>query len=96
MSLVVRVLIFSSLFGIPLANAENFDCDALGLTNAQCRILKLVGSCALKGKAYIIEEGRMTVNGKLIGTVKDGQVLDEEGKELTEYSKLIQNECKSE
>ena len=96
MKTVARAFFIFSLAGFPLASAETFDCDALGLTKAQCRILKLVGSCALEGKAYIVEEGRMTVNGRLIGTVKDGEVIDEDGKELTEYTKLIQNECKSE
>ena len=70
------------------------DVNCRGLSKAQCRMVTLVGTCALGGTGYIVEEGRVTINGKLVGHVNDeGEVVNEDGKEITELTKIYKNSC---
>lgn len=67
-------------------------CD--GLSAAQCRLAKIVGTCKAGGKRYVVEEGRVTLNGKLIGTVNDlGDVVDESGEMVTTIKWIMENRC---
>lgn len=66
-----------------------------GLSEAQCRMVTIVGTCALGGSGYVVEEGRVTINGKVVGRVNaTGKVVDENGRVITELTKAYTKSCK--
>lgn len=68
--------------------------NCVGLSKAQCRMVTIVGTCALGGTGMVVEEGRVTINGKQVGRINDqGEIVDEDGKVMTELTKLYTQSC---
>ena len=68
--------------------------NCAGLTKAQCRFVNIVGTCSF-GNGYFVQDGRVTINGKLVGEINsDGDIVDESGKVVTELNVIYQNTCK--
>ena len=69
-------------------------CDGSGLTPAQCRLVAIVGHCSDGRHKFDVEEGRVYIESRLIGTLRsDGQVVDEEGEMVTTMTQLFENSC---
>ena len=87
-----RSLVTVAFFAfLPASLFAGVGCE--GLTSAQCRMLKIVGTCHLGGTGYIVEEGRLMLNGKLVGYIQGGKVVREDGKDTTELTKIWKNSC---
>ncbi len=66
-----------------------------GLTQAQCTFVGIVDSCELGGTGHKIENGRVTINGSVIGHVNAaGKVVDNGGRVITELTKSYENNCR--
>lgn len=91
--MVLRLAIsVAALLLLPQSVLSQANCA--GLTKAQCRFVNIVGTCSF-GNGYFVQEGRVTINGKLIGQIDDkGDIVDETGKVVTELNVIYQNTCK--
>lgn len=78
---------------IEAAPARKPKCE--GLSPAQCRFVTIVDTCALGGTGHTVENGRVTINGRVVGHVNAaGKVVDNGGRVITELTKSYENNCR--
>ncbi len=90
-----KIAIATLLLGLfPIIASAQASCN--GLSPAQCRMVAIVSTCHLGGTGHIVEEGRVTINGRLVGYVNNlGNIVDENGEMITELTKVYIQTCRN-
>lgn len=88
--LFLTVVLTTTALGQGVAAQAN----CAGLSKAQCRFVTIVGTCSF-GDGHLVQDGRVTINGKLVGEVNSvGEIVDESGKIVTELTAIYQKTCR--